>query len=88
MRDTTDAYLKQALKNWAAEQQPPENGRARLLLIAASPLREPTAQDPEKRLFTNLSRSSQAPSDQAMQFYNLPWLWAAQFSLTPTSRVT
>lgn len=88
MRDATDAYLKQALKNWAAEQHPPESGRARLLLIAASPLREPATHDPEQRLFTDLSRSSQAPSDQAMQFYNLPWLWAAQLSLTPTSRVT
>jgi len=88
MRDATDAYLKQALKNWAAEQQPPENGRARLLLIAASPPREQAVHDPAKKLFTDLSRSSQSPSDQAMQIYNLPWLWAAHFSLTPIHRVT
>ena len=88
MRDATDAYLKQALKNWAAEQQPPETGRARLLLIAASPPREPAVNYPEKKLFTDLSRSSQSPSDQAMKIYDLPWLWVANFSLTPIRRVT
>jgi len=31
-----ERYLQQALKNWAARQQPPENGRARLLLLASS----------------------------------------------------
>ena len=48
MNDSMDGYVRQALKNWAVEQQPPANGRARLLLLAASPsaqraiLREPT----------------------------------------------
>jgi hypothetical protein len=31
-----DRYLEQTLKNWATQQQPPENARARLLLLAAS----------------------------------------------------
>jgi hypothetical protein len=31
-----DRYLQQVLKNWSNQQQPPENGRARLLLLAAS----------------------------------------------------
>ena len=33
-----DAYIRQGLKNWAAEQEPPANLRTRVLLIAASPL--------------------------------------------------
>ena len=36
MNDATDVYIRQSLKNWAAQQQPPENGRARLLLIASA----------------------------------------------------
>jgi hypothetical protein len=88
MRNSTDAYLRQALKNWAADQQPPENGRARLLLLAAALPQEQTAHYSEAKLFMNLSRSSQTPSDQAMQIYNLPWLWAAHFSLTPARCVT
>lgn len=33
--DTTDLQLKKSLKNWAAKQHPPSNGRARLLGEAA-----------------------------------------------------
>jgi len=88
MRNSTDAYLRQALKNWAADQQPPENGRARLLLLAASPPQKQTAQKPGKQISSNYVQYSQTPSDQAMQIYNLPWLWVAHFSLTPIRRVT
>ena len=31
-----ERYLQQVLKNWSRQQQPPANGRARLLLMAAS----------------------------------------------------
>ncbi len=31
-----DRYLQQVLKNWANQQQPPANARARLLLMASS----------------------------------------------------
>lgn len=39
-----ERFLHQALKNWAARQQPPEAARARLLLLASAhnlPLEEP-----------------------------------------------
>ena len=36
MNDAIDNYLQQSLKNWAAQQKPPPNGRARLLLVASS----------------------------------------------------
>jgi hypothetical protein len=32
-----DRYLQQIIRNWANQQQPPRNGRARLLLLASSP---------------------------------------------------
>ena len=32
----TDRYLQRALKNWAVQQQPPKNTRARLLLNASA----------------------------------------------------
>ena len=37
MNDEMDYYLSRSLKNWAAENQPPKGGRARLLSAAASP---------------------------------------------------
>jgi hypothetical protein len=88
MRNSTDAYLRQALKNWAADQQPPENGHARLLLLAASPPPKQAVQQTGKQITTDYARYSRTPSDQAMQIYNLPWLWVAHFSFTPIRRVT
>jgi hypothetical protein len=35
--DLMDGHIRRCLKNWASQQQPPESGRARLLLVAASP---------------------------------------------------
>ena len=31
-----DRYLQQVLRNWANQQQPPANARARLLLVASA----------------------------------------------------
>lgn len=36
MEDFTDSYLSQRLKNWAANQDPPGNIKARLLFKAAA----------------------------------------------------
>lgn len=35
MNRSTDMLIRKALKNWVAQNQPPENGRARLLWKAA-----------------------------------------------------
>jgi hypothetical protein len=35
--DETDFYLSRCIKNWAAGNQPPANGRGRLLQAASSP---------------------------------------------------
>lgn len=40
MDDDMDLYLSRCLKNWAAQQQPPANQRARLLLLATAPAPE------------------------------------------------
>jgi hypothetical protein len=83
-----DAYIRQSLKNRVSEQQPHPNGRARLLLVAASIQREQqvvsTTRDTERdRAFRHPS-----PVDQAMKIYNLPGLWIAHVSLTPIRSVT
>jgi len=36
VNDAIDSRIRRDIKNWAAQQQPPANGRARLLLVAAA----------------------------------------------------
>ena len=36
MKDSNDLIIRQALKNWAVQQNPNESGRGRLLLLAKS----------------------------------------------------
>lgn len=83
-----DGYIRQSLKNWASEHQAQPNGRARLLLVAASNQRQQTAgkllQEKGKEVVINRT----SPVDQAMGIYNLPWLWVAHISLTPIRSVT
>ena len=87
MKDINDEYVRRALKNWAMEQQPPANSRARLLLVAASIQREQADEiltvDP-KDFASNL----QSPLDQAMRIYNLAWLDISNVSFSPIRRVT
>jgi hypothetical protein len=88
MRDSTDIYIRQAIKNWAAEQQPPDAARARLLLIASAKQREISA---SKSVFTSKHNSpnmNQPPIDQVIQLSNLPWSWVSRISLTPIRQVT
>ena len=91
MRDSSDIYIRQTLKNWAAEQQPPENLRARLLLIAASGQFEKSSQKQAKqanRSRIDLVNQNQTAIDQMMQLHNSPLLWGSHLSLTPIRQVT
>ena len=88
MRDDMDDFVRQALKNWTAEQQPPRNGRSRLLLIAASLLREQPGNYSKMERQVNSRSMMQSPLDQAIQIHELPWLWVAHIALTPIRRVT
>lgn len=88
MKDFTDQYIRQALKNWAAAQNPPPNGRARLLLVAASMQREQSYSIEATLRPKEYASVLQSPLDQAMRIYNLPWLYIAHLALSPSSRVT
>lgn len=88
MKDFTDQYIRQALKNWAAAQYPPPNGRARLLLVAASMQREQAYTINANLRPRDLASPWQSPLDQAMRIHNLPWLYIAHIALSPTRRVT
>jgi len=88
MRDATDTYIRQTLKNWAAEQQPPENMRARLLLIAAAGQRELSSPRQAEQSQIHIVIPNRTSLDQAIQLHDLPWLWVSHLSLTPLRQVT
>jgi hypothetical protein len=94
MYDPIDSYLSRTLKNWTAQQQPPVNGRARLLLLAAA---APVIEN--KAMESSLSRadhdghfvplaSSRTPVEQTFQPLRQPRLWMMHMSLTPFHQVT
>jgi len=47
MNDQLDNHLQRSLHRWAAAHRPPKNGRARLLLQAASPFSQVEAPQEE-----------------------------------------
>lgn len=83
-----DAYIKQSLKNWASDRQPQTSSRARLLLVAASSQREQAEVGVLKEKNKAASLPRRSPVDQAMEIYNLPWLWVAHISFSPIRSVT
>ncbi len=88
MNDAMDGYLRQALKNWAAEQQPPANGRARLLLLAASPSAQRAYYENQQALSLEHAQRVDLHVNPASEFYDLPWLLAVQLTYTTLRRVT
>lgn len=81
-----DIYVRQALKNWTANNPAPASGRARLMLVAAVTPQESAFAEIGEKQKTPFSLIS--PIDQAMQIYSLPWVWVAHVALTPIRRVT
>jgi len=88
MNDAMDSYIQQALKNWAAKQQPPANGRARLLLLAANPASQQVHLVKESNTtWRDFFNRCVQPSDPAIELNNPPLLWAGHMSSTPIRRV-
>jgi hypothetical protein len=88
MSDSMDRYVRQALKNWAVRHQPPANGRARLLLVAANPASQQVHLVNEyKYKLRDLFNRGEQPQDPRIELYNLPLLWAGHVSSTPIRRV-
>ena len=88
MNDAMDGYVQQALKNWAAEQKPPVNGRARLLLLAASPSAQRVYFENQQAACLDIAKPAHRPINPASDFYILPYLLAVQLTYTTLRRVT
>ena len=81
MDDAIDSYIRQSIRNWAAQRQPRANGRARLLLVAASPA-SPQAR-PVNGIHKLLQHSfghGKQPADPVTDSFNLNWQWAMHIS--------
>ena len=80
MNNLLDAYIRRSLKNWADRHDPPANGRARLLLLAATSVPKvahiPSFRKLDRRPFTRTT-TSLASSLAAEKFHN-NWLWMFQ----------
>lgn len=88
MSDAIDSYIQQAIKNWAAEQQPPANGRARLLLLASSPSAQRSFYESQQTVSKELNLPTTGQSNLASDLYDLPYLLAVQLTYTTLRRVT
>jgi len=90
MERMTDTHIRQSLKNWASNQHPPSNGRARLLLIASVTA---TGDQPgagnglDARMPVDLVRS-RLPMYQASGSFYQPLLWVLHFNMTTVKNVT
>jgi hypothetical protein len=90
MNDAMDVYVRQCLKNWAVQQQPPENGRARLLLKAASidvQLNNETLSRLDRDGHFYPLASSQSPSERIVEPFSQSRLWVLHITLTPLRHV-
>jgi len=77
MKKLLDATIKKALKEWADQHEPPANGKARLLLLAATstPKRVHTPAFREHDLRASSQTSSSLVTSMAAEKFHSPWLW-------------
>jgi hypothetical protein len=88
MDDTIDRYIRQSIKNWAAQNQPRPNGRARLLLVAASPASQQTSPDSSTNdLLQEYFNPNKPQSDSELDSYNINWGWAMHMSFAQLRHV-
>jgi len=88
MSDAVDGYIQQALKNWAAEQKPPDNGRARLLLLASSPSAQRAYFENRQAASVDTNKRVSGPVIPVSDFYDLSYVLAVQLTYTTLRRVT
>jgi hypothetical protein len=77
MSNLVDATIRQALKDWAGQHNPPPNVRARLLFLAAtstSKAAHVTSFRRYDRQSTSRSTASLATS-MVIEVVQTPWLW-------------
>lgn len=85
MNDAVDVYIRQGLKNWAARQQPPANGRARLLLKAASLAIILEQLQPREKIDARFMHPALARSlsDQIVDPISQSMFWSLQVTFMP-----
>ncbi len=83
--DVVDVYIQQGLKNWAARQQPPANGRARLLLKAASLASKVEQPQPREKIDARFLPPALARSlsDQIFDPFYQSRVWSLQVTFMP-----
>jgi hypothetical protein len=77
MSNLVDATIRLALKGWVGQHTPPSNGRARLLLLAATSTSK-AAHVSSFRRFDRRSTSRNAASlatSMVAEVVQSPWLW-------------
>jgi hypothetical protein len=71
-----DTYIRQALKDWADQNEPPQRGKARLLLLASTSgtkvAHMPMVRAYDRERFLQFSNSTAA--DLAAEAFQSPWL--------------
>jgi len=83
MDDAIDIYIRHSIKNLAVQYQPRSNGRARLLLVAASPASQQTQQVNGSNTISRQSfRPEEHLAENAIDSYNFSWQWAMRMSFT------
>jgi len=80
MRNLVDATIRQALKGWVGQHNPPAGGRGRLLLLAATSTPR-VAHIPSFRRFDRYPVSRNTASlatSMVAEVVQSPWLWMFQ----------
>lgn len=78
-----DVYIRQGIKNWAAQHQPPANARARLLLVAASPaFQQAHSFDRSTDLSQDNWEQGLRTADRSLEECTTNWMWAMHLSYT------
>ena len=82
MRNLVDETIRQALKGWVGQHNPPSNGRARLLLLASTSTSK-VAHVPSFRRFDRRSTSRNTASlatSMVAEVVQSPLLWMFQLA--------
>jgi len=90
MEKLTDTHIRQSLKNWAASQKPPENGRGRLLRLAAAASGADYLtydKTPDRRVPVDAVRN-RLPMFQTTGSFYQPLLWVMHLNMTPLKNIT
>ena len=87
--DPMDPYIRQSLKNWAVQARPPASVRARILLVAASPLSQQVQSSSHEDMYgrTKPLASEFSHSNPFIDPFKQPWLLVLHPSFIPIRHI-